>query len=152
MTRICLVCKSKVSHHAPEGYCPECSAKEVNMPPDEPEVVTVTADQIEHAVRRLQKQITLSTADYDSIASAAEAEIKHAAKFSPGSVTPAPVIVSRDDQTKQHVAGDNLIATLRTAMDSLKHVVHQLEHWRCEAKNWRDVAEKLQLQADEKKG
>jgi hypothetical protein len=56
MTRICPVCKSKLSLHAPEGYCPECAAKETNA---------------------------------QAIFVVSEAEIRKAAQFQPGSVTPA---------------------------------------------------------------
>jgi len=41
-------------------------------------------------------------------------------------------------------------ATIQTTDADAKKATRELEYWRCEAKNWRDVAEKLQQQADAK--
>jgi hypothetical protein len=60
-SKLCPTCKCKLSKHAPPGYCPDCSAKDINTPPPTDPDLFVASDE----------------------------EIRAAAQFCPGSVVPA---------------------------------------------------------------
>lgn len=68
MPRICPICKTILNPHVPDGYCPECAAREINTPaPVNPDLFVASEENIELLVGRTGHRATPGAVSTDSL-------------------------------------------------------------------------------------